>query len=248
MLTLIMLGTIYLRKISRGAGMSITPKSRNILERWNITVEELTAAVEQNGSLRGLMLGYVAEIKLREILALSPLVSSMEKDDDHNRAKKGDLRIKYRGEEFTIESKSLQTGSIKRMPDGTRTGKAQVDASDRRAVHFPDGTTVDTTLLLKGEFDILAVNLFAFDEEWRFSYALNRDLPSSTYRKYTPVQREALIASLVTVSWPPKPPFTDDLFTVLDRLVEERQHSLPEDEPFEIRESKNGSSVRVLES
>ncbi len=201
------------------------PHSRNILDRWGITVEELTAAVEENGSLRGLMLGYVAEIKLREAIAQIPQVTGWQKDDDHNRKRKGDLRVVYRGHEFLIEAKSLQTNSVKELADGSYTGKAQCDGSDRRTVRFNDGTTLYTTLLLCGQFDILAVNTFGFDEEWNFVYALNRDLPTSTYRKYTPAQREMLIASLVTVTWPPKYPFTDDLCYLLDELVEERERS-----------------------
>ena len=44
-------------------------------------------------------------------------------------------------------------------------GKAQVDASDRREIVLPDNSRVTTTCLLKGEFDILAVNVFAFGRE-----------------------------------------------------------------------------------
>jgi hypothetical protein len=43
-------------------------------------------------------------------------------------------------------------------------GKAQVDASDSRTISLPDGSTMKTTCLLRGEFDILAVNCFAFGE------------------------------------------------------------------------------------
>lgn len=39
----------------------------SILERWDITVEELTQVVDQNPSLRGMLLGYLAELKLEKL-------------------------------------------------------------------------------------------------------------------------------------------------------------------------------------
>lgn len=201
-----------------GTGSELRP---NILERWEITAEELTDAIDSNPSLRGMMLGYIAEVKLHEILVANPLVTDLLKDDDHNRKKKGDRRIIYQGYEFIIESKSLQTAKCKKLVDGTFTGGAQVDGSDRRTVAFEDGTTIETTNLLAGEFDVLAVNIYAFEDKWRFVYALNRDLPRSKYRKYSPVQQQALLATMVPVTWPPTGIFTDNLFELLDRLIAE---------------------------
>ena len=51
----------------------------------------------------------------------------------------------------------------------------------------------------------------------------HRDLPRSTYRRYTEYQCKHLLASLVPVTWPPEPPFTDDLFVLLDQVVRERR-------------------------
>lgn len=198
-----------------------------ILGRWNIDAEQLTEIIDSNPSLRGMLFGYVAERKLHDRLRSHPMVSALEKDDDHDRRKKGDHRLTYRGEEFTIETKSLQTNSIKSLEDGRLTGQAQCDASDRRRVIFPDDTTLETTLLMVDEFDVLAVNLFAFTGRWTFVFALNRDLPRSRYSKYTPIQQNNLLASLVTVEWPlpENGIFTEDLFSLLDCLVEERSHS-----------------------
>lgn len=117
--------------------------------------------------------------------------------------------------------KSLQTNLVKQVGTTWR-GRAQVDGSDRRMVRFPDGTELNTTLLLRGQFDILAVNCFAFENQWRFAFALNRDLPKSTYKRYTQAQRDQLIASLVPVSWPPEPPFTTDPFPLVESLYQER--------------------------
>lgn len=193
--------------------------NETILSHWDITAEELTAAIDANPSLRGMLFGYVAEHHLRKMWFVGkPEVTAVRKDDDHDRKKKGDLVVTYKGRSFKVECKSLQTASVQKS-GGTFWGRAQCDASDRRLVKFADGSSLETTCLLPGEFDILAVNVFAFEEKWRFAFAKNSDLPRSTFKKYTPAQRAALLASLVTVSWPPQPPFRDEPFTLMDELL-----------------------------
>lgn len=168
-----------------------------------------------------MLMGYVAELKLSQFLDDNAHISESFKYDDHDRTNKGDRVVLYKGERFVIESKSLQTKQVRREGDRWL-GKAQVDASDRRALTLPDGSTLNTTLLLRGEFDILAVNCFAFSDEWRWQFCQNSELPHSRYRRYTKSQREALIASLVQVTWPPTPPFTVDVFEVLEKLFRQR--------------------------
>lgn len=192
-----------------------------LLERWSVTPDELTALVDENPSLRGILLGYVAELKLREIFDSHPRISRTVKYDDHDRTRKSDRVIEYRGREFSVEAKSLQTNSIRKEGDRF-VAVAQVDGSDRRTIVLPGGKKLTTTLLLRGQFDLLAVNCFAFRNEWRFAFALNSDLPCSTYRKYKPAQRKMLIASLVRVTWPPEPPFVEDPFPLIERLWRER--------------------------
>ncbi len=205
-------------------------QQETILNQWEITSQDLTDLLNANPSLRGMLLGYVAELKLREMIAAYPEVTFTTKFDDHNRKKKGDLYIIYRSRAFDIESKSLQTKTVRRDENNdVWVGKAQVDASDRRTVTFADGTTLNTTLLLRGEFDVLAVNLYAFEDEWRFVFARNRDLPTSTYRKYTEAQKSQLIASLVSVSWPPVAPFYADLRELLDEMIEVGEGADPTD-------------------
>ncbi len=182
---------------------------------------QLTAIVDANPSLRGMMLGYVAEMKLTKLLEAIAHVSHSMKCDDHDRTKKGDRVIVCKGRRFVVECKSLQTNTV-RHEKGRWTGKVQVDASDKREVTFPDGSTLHTTCLRVGEFDILAVNLFAFENKWRFVFAKNKDLPRSRYRRYTPQQQRQLLATLVPVTWPPQPPFYPDVSPILEDLVRER--------------------------
>lgn len=190
----------------------------SILDRWDVTADELTQVVDSNPSLRGMILGYVAELKLQQLWLERAEVSNVVKPDDHDRRRKGDRVVYYRGAEFVFESKSLQTSTVRQFEDGWQ-GRAQVDASDRRLVELPDGSTVSTTCLRRGEFDILAVNVFEFEKQWRFVFAKNEDLPASTYRGYSDYQREHLLATMVTVHWPPKPPFRDEPFTLMDELI-----------------------------
>jgi transcriptional regulator with XRE-family HTH domain len=196
--------------------------AEDILSRWGLTPRDLTALLQQNPSLRGMLLGYAAEFKFEELWLQHPGISDSFKYDDHDRSGKGDRVIVYQGERFITEIKSLQTNTI-RCEQGRWLAKAQVDASDRRNVTLPDGSVLSTTCPLVGEFDVLAVNLFSFAEEWRFVFAKNSDLPRSTYSQYTPYQREHLLASTIQVTWPPEPPFCDDLYEVLDALKRERQ-------------------------
>lgn len=193
-----------------------------ILDRWDLTHDEFTHLIDTNPSLRGVTLGYIAEWKFHQMFLTHPEVSEARKDDDHDRRRKGDRRFTYRRHEFIVEVKSLQTNLVRRLPDGTCTGRSQVDASDRRKVTFKDGSTLETTCLLRGEFDVLAVNCYAFNGRWEFAFALNRDLPSNTFRKYNEAQKAALLPSLIPVTWPVQTPFTTDPFVLLDRLVAER--------------------------
>lgn len=194
-------------------------KQENLLYRWGLTVRELTEIVDANPSMRGLMLGYVAEYKLRKMYFEDPRITALVKDDDHDRKSKGDIRFNYRGRSFRVECKSLQTNTIRKVDEGF-VASYQCDASDSRTVRFSDGTSVKTTCLLVGEFDLVAVNLFALEERWRFAFALNRDLPRSRFHKYTPLQQNELIASSIKITWPLKPPYEADPFVLLDRLLD----------------------------
>ncbi len=195
--------------------------TEDVLKDWGITPAILTKLLNQNPSLRGMLFGYVAELKLEELWLSHPEITDCTKDDDHDRRKKGDRRIVYKGHSFVVEAKSLQANSIKYRNESWF-GKAQVDASDRREIFLPSGDKVNTTLLLVGEFDILAVNVYPFEGKWDFVFARNRDLPRTTYSKYTPMQQEYLLASLIPITWPPQPPFVDNLHSLLDELVEEQ--------------------------
>lgn len=232
--------------------------TRTILEAFDVSLDFLSDVVFANPSLRGMILGYLAEAKLRDILSSHGKATDFDKHDDHDRKKKGDLVLNYGGQTFKIEVKTLDTNHVELwVPDpqgatggrwvrrmqkqkgpgtpntdyellwqqhratGRFQGKFQCNASDKRAVAFPDQSKLETNLLLFGEFDILAVGLFPFREQWEFAFPLNRDLPQSTFTKYTPEQQVLLISSGIPITWPLAPPFTSDLYGLLDQLIKE---------------------------
>jgi len=165
-----------------------------ILKRWEITEAELTQVLDDNPSLRGMMMGYVGEQKVTAWFKKSGRVSNVTKYDDHDRSKKGDISFTYRGHEVRVEVKGLQTNTIGDLGKGKWKGAFQCDASDKRPVKFPDGHLIQTTCLLVGEFDLVAVNLFGFGGEWRYAFALNSELPRSN-RRSTP-------STSASDSWP----------------------------------------------
>lgn len=192
----------------------------SMLDHWQVSESELTDLLKENPSMRGVVLGYIAELKFHQMYADKEGIANV-KDDDHDRKRKGDRRLTYKGVELLVEVKSLQTNTVRQNPEtGVWFGKTQVDGSDRREICFDDGTTLNTTLLKRGEFDILAVNCFAFGDKWRFAFALNQELAPSTYSGYTEGQRKQLIASLQKLTWPLSPPFTDDFDDVLKRAYQ----------------------------
>lgn len=175
--------------------------------------------------MRGLMFGFVAEYKLRQEWLLRPGITNLIRPRSHNRREKGDFQFGYRDETVRLEVKCLDTPMVRGDAVAGYTGTFQCNASDTRSVHLPNGSTVVTNCLVAGEFDVLAVCLHAFGGEWKFGFALNRELPRSTWRAYTHEQQAYLLKSTMKITWPLEPPFSDDLVAVLDDLVRIRAAS-----------------------
>lgn len=195
----------------------------DIFKDWDLKNTELNEIVNTNPSLRGFLFGYVGEYKLRHFLSLDKSITELIKYDNHDRKKKSDIVIMYKGVPIAIEVKSLQTNTIKENKEGTFIARFQCDASDSRNVTLPTGEVLKTTCLVVDEFDLLAVNIFGFCNKWVFAFAKNRDLPRSKYRGYNAIQRQYLLATLMKITWPLKPPFRDEPFNLLDELIEEKK-------------------------
>jgi len=198
----------------------VTPTA-DLLRTWGITAEELAEIISENPSARGLLFGFVAEYKLRKMWLNRRVIENLTRPRSHDRTLKCDFRFDYKMQDVKLEVKCLDTPKV-RFKDGTYKGTFQCNASDTTEVTLPNGETVSTNCLLVGGFDVLAVCLFAFGETWRFAFALNHELPHTTWRGYTPTQQRYLLKSAMPISWSLEPPYVRDLFTLLDRLVAER--------------------------
>lgn len=192
--------------------------SGGFLNRLGITHDQLEEVIVASPSLRGVLVGYLAERKLVETYfgEHSPV-----KPDDHDRSDKGDRRITYKGVSIRIEVKSLQTNSVKETAGGYD-GRFQCDASDSRTVHLPNGNSVSTVCLLVGGFDLLAINLFEFGQRWHFAFILNNDLPRTTFRNYKVEDRPFLLQTTPRIRYPLIPPFYGEPWALLDRIVQEK--------------------------
>ncbi len=171
--------------------------------------------------MRGLMFGFVAEYKLKKEWLLRPRIENLVRPRSHDRKQKCDFRFDYRGQDVKVEVKCLDTPKV-RFAEGVYSGTFQCNASDTTNVTLPNGETVNTNCLAVGGFDLLAVCLFAFGNDWRFAFALNDDLPRTTSKKYTETQQKYLLLSSMKITWPLAPPYEGDLFDVLNRLVAKR--------------------------
>lgn len=185
-----------------------------------ITIDHISQIAATNPSFRGMLLGYTAELKLKELISCVPGVFNITKQNDHDRSKKGDFHINYLGHDLYIELKSIRTDTAV-CKDGIWTGKAQVDASDKRQITLPNGQKFATTLLLRGGFDILSVNCFAFGNEWKFSFILGSDLPYPSSKKYGEIST-FLLAGMINVTWPAIGKYVDDLRCILNRAIMEK--------------------------
>ena len=165
------------------------------------------------------LFGFVAEYKLTKMHFKDPRISGLGRARDHERSRPGDMTFNYKGVPVSVSSKSLQTNSVKVVDGGGFKGSCQCDASDKRTIRLPNSEVIQATNLVVGGFDLLAVNIFHFGQQWRFAFAKNIDLPRSTFRGYTEDQRKYLLATGIPLTWPLGPPFRDEPFSLLDEIV-----------------------------
>jgi hypothetical protein len=190
-------------------------------ENW-ADAATLFRVIRENPSLRGFIYGYVSEMRFEEhYLRENPLIDSFKKDDDHRKTK-SDRTVNYRGQEVSIQVKSVQTNSI-REDNGAFTAKVQNDASDRRKVRLPNGRSVETTCYRVDEYDLLAVSLQPFTGRWEYAFKLNRDLNRTTSSKYRPADRKHLLATLETLTYPLDASWTTDFRCALDLALAARR-------------------------
>ena len=79
----------------------------SILDRRDFTAEKLTRLIEDSPGLGGMVLGYLAELKLEGILRAGERVSDVFKYDGHDRTGSSDPVAAYCGRQFIFEVKSF---------------------------------------------------------------------------------------------------------------------------------------------
>ncbi|MBS2021742.1 MAG: hypothetical protein JST92_04990 [Deltaproteobacteria bacterium] len=179
---------------------------------------ELVRAIKLAPSLRGMILGYLAEVFFEKSIASLEGVGNIMKHDDHDRTKnKSDRSFDCSGRRYTVQVKSIQTNSLGyNTQTGSIEADVQNDASDKRAVKIPGSKkSVTTTCYLRDEYDILAVPLFPFTGEWNFAYLRNKDCRSTTSEKYPKDVRPWLLATTERLAYPLEGAWTTDLVGLL---------------------------------
>jgi hypothetical protein len=184
-----------------------------------VSPEDLINSIKRAPSLRGMILGYIAEEMFqRYILEALSQIGEIVKHDDHDRKRnKSDRDFVYKGRTYSVQLKSLQTNSITYdLAQNRLEATVQNDASDSRKIILPSGKEIITTCYLRGEYDILAVPLFPFTGTWEFAYKWNVECRSSEFKGYTQEDQHQLLATTEKIYWSLDATWASDLIKLLD--------------------------------
>jgi hypothetical protein len=204
------------RHIRMASTRSLDSVRTNITDPHRWTDPEIVLSVlRDRPSVRGMVYGNLAEVKLSRWLARNGVpLRDQTRDDDHAKTK-SDRTILYNGRRYTIQVKSMQTKSIKQVAPGRFTAKVQCDGSDKRRVIMRNGKEIETTCYVAGEFMVLATPLHPFTDKWNFAFRLNSTLERSSSTKYSADDGQCLLKTLVPIDWPLQEPWSTDLFGLL---------------------------------
>jgi hypothetical protein len=174
-----------------------------------IPPEDLVLAIKRAPSLRGMILGYIAEEMFTRHVLNTDQFSDVRKHDDHDRSNnKADRDFVYCGKRVSVQLKSIQTNSICWREDlNCLYANVQNDGSDKRDVILPNNERISTTNYKVGDYDILAVPLFPFTGDWTFGYLLNRDCRKTVSNKYTKSQQTYLLSTMEEIVFPLQRPW-----------------------------------------
>ena len=199
---------------------AIEARARVVTIIDSIPPEDLVHAIKRAPSLRGMMLGYIAEEMFLKHLRTDAAVSDIRQHDDHDRSmNKADADFLIGGRRVSVQLKSIQTNSICYRSDlAVLYASVQNDGSDKREVILEGGERVFTTNYRVGDYDVLAVPLFPFTGQWNFAYKLNRDCRRTTSTKYTANQQRQLLSTMEEISYPLTDQWSIDLASVVQSI------------------------------
>ena len=200
---------------------AVTARNRVRTVIDSLSPEDIVATIKHAPSLRGMLLGYIAEEMFEKYIVQQYKfiqLEDIETHDDHDRRfNKSDRTIRVRDRFYSIQLKSIQTNSIKRnLETSLLQADVQNDASDSRTVNLPNGNSIITTCYVRGEYDILAVPLFPFTGRWNYAYKRNVDCRATKSKKYTPQDAQHLLATTEIITWPLTNDWCMDLSDLLD--------------------------------
>jgi len=182
----------------------------------------------QNISALAFFEGYISEYFLEKLVVKVPGVSGCTKPGDNNTEVKGDLLPVYKGVPVRIEVKNVkrktntnrQPKQITNLEESYWLGNFSTRAGRSRNVTFSDGSTVHTYNTKRGQYDVIAVNVFRLTGVNQFAYCLETDLPSTTISSgstLTPLQCNETLRGDMWIRWPVAAPWTDSLEEILER-------------------------------
>jgi hypothetical protein len=203
---------------------AISARDRVITIIDSVSPEDLVMSIKRAPSLRGMILGYIAEEMFEKYVPQKyGFINSedIKAHDDHDRRfNKSDRTIHFNNRLYRVQLKSIQTNSITRnLETGLLQANVQNDASDSRLIKLPNDNSVTTTCYARGDYDILAVPLFPFLGEWVYAYKRNIDCRPTTSKKYTAEDSKYLLSTTEIITWPLTDEWHIDLSDLLDAKI-----------------------------
>ena len=216
-------------KLNKSHELSIECRKRVTESIDSVDSSDLIHAIKTAPSLRGIVLGFVAEVMFTKHAELIEGIEDVRKHDDHDRSKnKIDRDFLYRGQRVTVQLKSIQTNSLGFHDDEEVVyADVQNDASDSRRMIF-NGTEITTVNYLKGDYDILCTPLYPFTGEWDFAYKVNSMCETWRSQKYPTEISQHFLHGTEKITYPNLEKFgwTSDIHQIMRILFEEKGWNL----------------------
>lgn len=214
----------------------------DLAQKFEVSEDELKDMIahvfSNNLSALAFFEGYGSEYLLEKQVKRIPGVSGQHKPGDNNLEVKGDLIVQYKHTPVSIEVKNVRrkTNSENRKPklvvnleESYWVGYFSTRSSRTRKIVFSDGSEVHTYCTIRGQYDVIAVNVFQLNGKQNFIYCLEQDLPSTSPNSttfLTPLQCAETLQPEIAVRWPPVAPWTDSLEEILERAYTHKTQSL----------------------
>lgn len=193
------------------------------IKSWELSLNDLELMIAENPHVYSPVSGFLAEYKCRQLhLENNKNIAKIVRPTGYDKQEKGDFSFLYKDEPIRLEIKSLDGPSVNDLGTDRWRGTFQCNASDAREVSLPNGSRVKTNCIVSGGWDVLAVNLYAFGNQWRFAFAQQNALPRAS-TIYKQESRQYLLASSMQISLPLCAPYTWELESVLDAVIRERR-------------------------